>query len=92
MKKKESDDVLCGWKAIAEYLSQPTSTAQRWATDGMPVRREGRNVVADPKELQAWLGRESHAPAAVTIVSSDQDLAAELRRGLSAVRKKKKAA
>ena len=77
-----------GWKAIADYLSQPASTAQRWAKDGMPVRREGRNVVADPQELNAWLGHESHAPGAVTIASNSGDLTANLRHGLNAIRKK----
>jgi hypothetical protein len=90
MKKKETPGVLRGWKAIAEFLSQPASTVHRWAKEGMPVRREGRTVVADAEELNRWLGRESHAPAAVTIAS--QDLIADLRRGLSAIRKRKRAA
>lgn len=92
MKKQETSQLLRGWKAIAEYLSQPQSTAQRWAKDGMPVRREGRNVVAEPAELNAWLGRESHAPAAVRIASKGEDLTADLRHGLNAVRKKRRAA
>ena len=92
MKKKDSPATLRGWKAIAEYLSQPASTAQRWMKEGMPVRREGRNAVADAQELNAWLGRESHAPAAVTISSKSNDLTAELKHGLSAVRKKRRAA
>ncbi len=89
--KKNGTQVLRGWKAIAEYLSQPASTAQRWAKDGMPVRREGRNVVAQPEELNRWLGRESHAPAAVTIATRNEDLTAELRRGVAALRRKKSA-
>jgi hypothetical protein len=92
MKKNGEPVTLRGWKAISEFLSQPASTAQRWAKEGMPVRREGRNVVADAEELNAWLGRESHAPASVTIASKGQDLAAELRRGLSAMRRNKKRA
>ena len=91
-KKTHEPGVLRGWKSIAEYLSQPTSTVQRWAKDGMPVRREGRNVVADPEELSAWLGRESHAPAAVRIASKGEDLTADLRHGLNAVRKRRRAA
>jgi hypothetical protein len=91
-KKPASDGVLRGWKAISEFLSQPTTTAHRWAKEGMPVRREGRNVLADAEELNRWLGRESHSPAAVTIASADEDLATDLRRGLSAIRKKKRAA
>jgi hypothetical protein len=88
-KQEPTAELLRGWKAIAGFLSQPASTVHRWAKEGMPVRREGPNVVADPKELNAWLGRESHAPAAVTITS--QDLIADLRRGLSAVKKKRAA-
>jgi hypothetical protein len=92
VKKKQAARSLRGWKAIAEYLSQPTSTAQRWAKDGMPVRREGRNIVADPEELNRWLGHESHVPAAVTIASKSEDLTADLRHGLNALRKKRRAA
>ena len=88
-KKEHTPELLRGWRAIAEFLSQPSSTAQRWAKEGMPVRREGRNVVADPTELSTWVGRESHAPGAVTIAS--EDLLADLRRGLSAVKKKRAA-
>jgi hypothetical protein len=88
-KKKDAPGPLRGWKAIAEYLSQPTSTAQRWAKDSMPVRRQGRNVVADREELNAWLGRESHAPASVTIASSGEDLTADLRRAVTAMLRKK---
>ena len=42
---------LRGWPSIARFLGMPNSTAQRWAKEGMPVRREGRNVVASPEEL-----------------------------------------
>jgi hypothetical protein len=90
-KKTQESSALRGWKVIAEHLSQPTSTVQRWANEGMPVRREGRSVIADPEELRRWLGRESHAPEAVTI-ARNEDLTAALRRGVSAVRRKKKAA
>ncbi len=90
-KQAQSAGPLRGWKAISEFLSQPPSTAQRWAKEGMPVRREGRNVAADPEELNRWLGRESHAPEAVTISSKHEDLAADLRRALHAVRKRRAA-
>ncbi|MGH9521727.1 MAG: hypothetical protein ACRD3E_04255 [Terriglobales bacterium] len=80
---------LHGWKAIAEYLSQPASTVQRWAKQGMPVHRDGRSVVADSAELNAWLGKESHAAAPVTIAAKDEDLMADLRRGVSAVKRRK---
>jgi len=42
---------LRGWPAIAQFLAMPQSTVARWAKEGMPVRREGRNVVASPEEL-----------------------------------------
>jgi len=42
---------LRGWPAIAQFLAMPHSTVHRWAKEGMPVRREGRNVVASPEEL-----------------------------------------
>lgn len=92
MHKKDKSGPLRGWKAISDFLSQPASTAQRWAKDGMPVRREGRNVVADAEELNHWLGRESNARGAVTIASAHEDLAGDLRRGLSAIRKTNRAA
>jgi hypothetical protein len=79
--------ILKGWKQIAAFLGQPTSTAQRWANDGMPVRREGRFVTTTPEELNAWLGNESGKPVHVTTNSTD--LAAELKRGLSFIRREK---
>jgi hypothetical protein len=36
--------LLKGWQQIAAFLGQPISVAQRWANDGMPVKREGSNV------------------------------------------------
>jgi hypothetical protein len=36
VKQKESDDSLKGWPAIAKFLSQPVSTAQRWAVKACP--------------------------------------------------------
>jgi hypothetical protein len=76
---------LKGWKEIAEFLGQPISVAQRWATTGMPVTRQGRFVVATPEELNKWLGKESGEP--VHVATNDTDLSAELKRGLSHVRK-----
>jgi len=53
----------------------------------MPVRREGRFTVATPVELSQWLGRESGAAQPVHIAAgNDTDLAAELRKSLSAAR------
>jgi hypothetical protein len=58
---------------------------QRWASEGMPVRKQGRYVETTPEELNAWLGRESGKP--VHVVTDDADLSAELKRGLSFIRK-----
>jgi hypothetical protein len=50
---------LRGWPAIAQFLGMPNSTVHRWAKEGMPVRRERRNVVASPEQLNQWLQRTS---------------------------------
>ena len=83
--KKESGP-LKGWQQIADFLGQPSSVAQRWAKSGMPVAREGRRVQASPDELNRWLVGES-AGEPVQIATDSTDLGAELRRGLSFVRK-----
>src|SRR6202034_2645473 len=59
------------------------SVVERWASEGMPVRRHGRHVEATPDELNAWLGKESGKP--VHVATEDTDLTAELKRGLSFV-------
>ena len=82
--------LLKGWAAIASYLAIPVATAHRWVKDGMPVKREGRFTVADPKELSAWLGRESHMPAPAHVVTRETDLAAALSESISAARGKKR--
>ena len=41
--KRPSDSnpaVLKGWQEIAAFLGEPVSVVQRWAAEGMPVRRE----------------------------------------------------
>ena len=83
---QEQPGVLKSWPKIAEFLGQPVSVAQRWAKSGMPVAHEGRSVTASPDELNKWLGRES-AGEPVKIASEDEDLAAELKRGLNYVKK-----
>jgi hypothetical protein len=89
---KSQPTSLKGWKAIAQFLGQPSSTAQRWAKEGMPVERTGRMVQAFPDKLNLWLGRVTHEP--VQIATETPDLSAELRRGLAYVRstRKRKAA
>ncbi len=83
----EQPATLKGWKQIAEFLGEPTSVVQRWASEGMPVRREGRFVSTTPAELNAWLGKETGKP--VHVATENSDLTAELKRGLSFVRHQK---
>jgi phage terminase Nu1 subunit (DNA packaging protein) len=44
-----------GWQQIAAYLGHPAAVVQRWASEGMPVRRQGGFVITTPEELNAWL-------------------------------------
>ncbi|MFZ0293673.1 MAG: hypothetical protein WAL52_08730 [Candidatus Sulfotelmatobacter sp.] len=80
---------LKGCQKIAGFLGEPVSVVQRWGTEGMPVRREGRYVIAIPAELNAWMGKESSKP--VHVATESTDLSAELKRGLSFIRRKRKA-
>lgn len=80
-------NALRGWQQIAAYLGHPSAVVQRWASEGMPVRRQGRFVTTTPEELNAWLGRESGKP--VHVATEETDLAAELKRGLSFIRGEK---
>lgn len=81
---KASPKTLKGWQQIAAFLGEPTSVVQRWASDGMPLRKQDRYVETTPDELNAWLGKEVGKPVHVAIASTD--LTAELKRGLSFVR------
>jgi len=80
---------LKGWTAIARHLGLTPATAQRWAREGMPVRREGRFTVADPAELESWLGRESHMDKPAHVMTGDADIAAALKESISVARQKK---
>jgi hypothetical protein len=75
---------LRGWPAIARFLGMPNSTAHRWAKEGMPVRREGRNVVASPEELNQWLQRTSGEAVGVHVVTPGSDLLKDLRASVAA--------
>ena len=86
-KKQRPTAALKGWQEIARFLGEPVSVVQRWATEGMPVRREGRFVSTSPEELNAWLGKESGKP--VHVATENTDLSAELKRGLSFIRGQK---
>jgi hypothetical protein len=81
---QEPGKILKGWQQIAAFLGEPASVVQRWAAEGMPVRKQGRYVETTPEELNAWLGKESGKP--VHVATEETDLTAELKRGLSFVR------
>ncbi len=72
---------LRSWKQIAAYLHKPETTVKRWAAEGMPVHREGRTVLAEEAALSEWFGQAVH------VTEPQDDLAAELKRSLNAVRR-----
>jgi hypothetical protein len=84
-----TDAPLKGWTAIARYLGIPVATAHRWASEGMPVRREGRFTVADREEVSAWLGRESHMLKPAHVMTEDADMTVALKESIVAARKRK---
>jgi hypothetical protein len=88
-KPKKETELLKGWQQVATFLGLPITAAQRWAKSGMPVTHVGRRVQASPEELNRWLGRETSEP--VEIATESTDLGAELKRGLSYVRKQRQA-
>ena len=90
-KPPAADDAgpLKGWTAIAHFLGIPVATAHRWASEGMPVRREGRFTVAERDAVSAWLGRESHMPKPAHVMTADADMAAALKESIEAARKRK---
>ena len=79
--------VLKGWKQISEFLGEPASVVQRWASTGMPVHRQGRYVTTTTNDLNQWLGQQSGK--LVHVVTDETDLTSELKRGLSFVRKER---
>lgn len=83
-------ELLKGWQQIASFLGQPVSVVQRWASEGMPVKREGRFVSTTPAELNQWLGRESGGEP-VHVATPETDLSAELKRGLAHIRRERPA-
>jgi len=80
----EKSGELRGWPAIAGFLGMPRSTTHRWAKEGMPVRRDGRNVVATPDELNQWLQRTSGEAVGVHVANADADLLKDLKASLAA--------
>jgi hypothetical protein len=83
---RDSDEIK-GWKQIAAFLGQPVSVVQRWASEDMPVRRQGRFVTTTPKELNDWMGKQSGKPVHVT--TDNADLVSELKRAVSFARQQK---
>ncbi len=77
--------VLKGWKAVAQFLGQPSSTVQGWAKEGMLVERSGQKVQTFPGKLNLWLGRETREPR--QIATQTPDLPLELRCWLACVRR-----
>jgi hypothetical protein len=80
---------LKGWAAIAKFMGTTPASAQTWAKQGMPVKREGRFTVADPAEVQAWLGHQSHMPKPAHILTNESDIATALKESISVVKRKK---
>jgi len=80
-------DKLKGWQQIAAFLGQPTSVVQRWGSEGMPLRRQGRFVSTTPQELNEWMGKESGKP--VHVATGNADLTSELKRAVSFARREK---
>ena len=64
------EDILEGWKAIADHLHKTERTVQRWEkTRGLPVRRlkasspdEGSRVFGYKSELDAWWQEQLSRP------------------------------
>jgi len=78
---------LKGWRQIAGFLGEPVSVVQRWVSEGMPVRRQGRFVTTTIKELNYWMGSESGKP--VHVATGNADLTSQLKRALSFARREK---
>jgi hypothetical protein len=88
-KRAPAPTPLKGWAAIAKFMGTTPASAQTWAKQGMPVKREGRFTVADPAEVQAWLGQQSHMPKPAHILTNDSDISSALKESISAVKGRK---
>jgi hypothetical protein len=88
-KKTTPATVLKRWTEIAKFMGTTPASAQTWAKQGMPVKREGRFTIADPAEVQAWLGQQSHMPKPTHILTNETDLAAALKDSLAVTKRKK---
>jgi hypothetical protein len=90
-KPKADPPSVRGWAAIAQFLGMPQSTVQRWAKEGLPVQRAGRNVAANPDELNRWLQRATGEPVGSHVVTPETDLMKDLRASLAAKKQPVKA-
>ena len=86
-KASTQSNELKGWQQIAAFLGEPSSVVQRWASEGMPLRRQGRFVSTTVQELNEWMGRESGKP--IHVATGDNDLTSELKRAVSFARREK---
>ena len=77
---------LKGWAAIADFLGQTPSVAQRWHREGMPVETKGRTVYAEPDQLTRWVGTEGGRVKPLHIANEAEDLVADLKLALNYVR------
>lgn len=51
-----NEDLLVGWKEIADHLRVSISTAKRWARRrGLPVHRLQGQIRADRKAVESWV-------------------------------------
>src|SRR2546423_15606623 len=87
-KTKSPPTSLKGWQQIASFLGQPVNVAQRWAKSGMPIVRVGRVVAASAADLNSWLGREAGGEP-LHVATEQGDLSADLKRGLSYLKRHK---
>jgi hypothetical protein len=81
---------LKGWAAIAKFMGTTPASAQTWAKEGLPVRRDGRFTVADPAEMKAWLGKQSNMPGPAHILTNETDIASALKESIALARESKK--
>src|ERR1700757_1040680 len=91
----DDEDLLEGWKAIADHLNKRERTVQRWEKGkALPVRRlkagspdEQGRVFAYKKELDAWWKEVLSTPDAGADLASDPEIAPPQPADLSPVEK-----
>jgi hypothetical protein len=88
--KSKSESRLKGWAAIAEFLGQTPSVAQRWHKEGMPITVESRAVYGNPEELTQWVGTDAGKVKPVHIANEEENLMEDLKQGLSFIKQRSK--